>query len=162
MKVGYIRTSKKDQNAELQRRGPEALGCEKFFEEQISSRKAERPQLLATLDYCRKGDALVMWELDCSGCSLQELIELVNALNERGVEFVSLPESLDARDRKGGRKPVMDQKKVALARKMMADRETSATEVAEALGVSKATLYRYVGPDGRRGVPHGGHDEVNS
>lgn len=46
----------------------------------------------------------------------------------------------------------MEEKKVALARKMMADHENSATSVAEALGVSKATLYRYVGPDGSRGA----------
>ena len=39
MKVGYIRTSKKDQNPELQRRDLLAFGCEKIFEEQISSRK---------------------------------------------------------------------------------------------------------------------------
>ena len=35
MKVGYIRTSKKDQKPEIQRRGFLAFGCEKIFEEQI-------------------------------------------------------------------------------------------------------------------------------
>lgn len=49
-----------------------------------------------------------------------------------------------ARGRKGGRRRVMDEKKVALARRMMADRETSAAEVAGALGISKPTLYRYL------------------
>jgi hypothetical protein len=29
---------------------------EKVFEEQISSRKVDRPQLQAALDYCREGD----------------------------------------------------------------------------------------------------------
>lgn len=184
MKVGYIRTSKKDQNPDLQRRELEAFGCERFFEEQISSRKAERPELLAALDYCREGDALVVWKLDRFGRSLKELIELVNGLNERGVEFVSLRESLDTttpggklvfhvfgavaeferdvirertfagleaartRGRKGGRKPVMDQKKIALASKLMLNRETPMSEVCEAVGVSKATLYRYLKPDG--------------
>ncbi len=38
MSVGYIRTSKKVQNLEIQRRDLEASGCEKIFEEQISSR----------------------------------------------------------------------------------------------------------------------------
>ena len=49
MKVGYIRTSKRDQNPELQRRELLAAGCEKIFEEQISSRKADRPKLRAVL-----------------------------------------------------------------------------------------------------------------
>lgn len=53
-------------------------------------------------------------------------------------------EAARARGRKGGRRRVMDDKKVALAQRMMADRETSAAEVAGALGVSKPTLYRYL------------------
>jgi DNA invertase Pin-like site-specific DNA recombinase len=184
VKVGYVRTSKKDQNPDLQRRELEAFGCEKIFEEQVSSRKANRPELGLALEYCREGDALVVWKLDRFGRSLKELIELVNGLNERGVEFVSLRESLDtttpggklvfhvfgsvaeferdiirertmagleaarARGRKGGRKPVMDRKKIALASKLMRDRETPISEVCEALGVSRATLYRHLKPDG--------------
>src|SRR5215210_6289520 len=70
-------------------------GCQKLFEEQISSRKAQRPQLRAALEYAREGDALVVWKLDRFGRSLQELIELVGDFKERGVEFVSLRESID-------------------------------------------------------------------
>jgi DNA invertase Pin-like site-specific DNA recombinase len=47
------------------------------------------------LEYVREGDALVVWKLDRFGRSLQELIELVGDLKERGVEFVSLRESID-------------------------------------------------------------------
>ncbi len=180
MDVGYIRTSKKDQNPELQRRDLEAFGCEKIYEEQVSSRKEDRPELRAALEYCREGDRLVVWKLDRLGRSLRELIDLVNALGERGVEFVSLRESIDtttpggrlvfhvfaalaeferdlirertmagleaarARGRKGGRKRALDDRQVAMARRMMADRETSAEEVARAFGVSKPTLYRYL------------------
>lgn len=95
MKIGYIRTSKKDQNPEIQRRDLLAFGCEKIFEEQISSRKADRPEMRAALEFCREDDELVVWKLDRFGRSLQELIELVGVLKERGVEFVSLRESLD-------------------------------------------------------------------
>ena len=184
MKIGYIRTSKKDQNPELQRRDLEAFGCERIFEEQIRSRQQDRPELKAAMDYCREGDELVVWKLDRFGRSLRELIDLVNGVRERGVEFVSLRENIDtttpggklvfrvfgavaeferdlilerttagleaarARGRKGGRKPVMDKRKIALASKLMRDRETPISEVCEAVGVSRATLYRYVTPDG--------------
>lgn len=57
-------------------------------------------------------------------------------------------EAARARGRKGGRKPAMDEKKIALASKLMRDRETPISEVCEAVGVSRATLYRYVSPDG--------------
>lgn len=50
----------------------------------------------------------------------------------------------------------MDEKKIALASRLMRDRETPVSEVCEAVGVSRATLYRYVGPDGTpRGRSHG-------
>jgi DNA invertase Pin-like site-specific DNA recombinase len=35
------------------------------------------------LDYCREGDALVVWKLDRLGRSLRELIDLVNGLKDR-------------------------------------------------------------------------------
>ena len=57
-------------------------------------------------------------------------------------------EAARARGRKGGRKRVMDRKKIALASKLMQDRETPISEVYEAVGVSRATLYRYLKPDG--------------
>jgi DNA invertase Pin-like site-specific DNA recombinase len=184
VKVGYIRTSKKDQNPELQRRELLAFGCERIFEEQVSSLKADRPELRAALEFCRKGDALVVWKLDRLGRSLRELIDLVNELQDRGVEFVSLRENLDtttpggklvfhvfasvaeferdlirertmagleaarARGRKGGRKRAMDAKKIALASKLLKDGETPVSDVCEAVGVSRATLYRYLKPDG--------------
>ena len=37
----------------------------------------------------------MVWKLDRFGRSLKELIELVGGLKERGVEFVSLRESID-------------------------------------------------------------------
>jgi DNA invertase Pin-like site-specific DNA recombinase len=55
MDVGYVRVSKREQNPELQRRELRAAGCERIFEERISSREESRPQLLAALDYCREG-----------------------------------------------------------------------------------------------------------
>lgn len=178
--IGYIRTSKKDQNPDLQRRELRAFGCERIFEEQVSSRKADRPELRAALDYCREGDRIVVWKLDRLGRSLRELIDLVNELAERGVEFVSLRENIDtmtpggklvfhvfgsvaeferdlirertmagleaarARGRNGGRRRLMDDRQVKMARRMMADRDAVPADVAAAFGVSKPTLYRYL------------------
>lgn len=60
MGVGYVRASKREQNPDLQRRGLEAAGCGRIFEERVSSRERRRPQLGEALDYCRKGDVLVV------------------------------------------------------------------------------------------------------
>ena len=182
--VGYVRVSKREQNPKLQRRELLAAGCERIFEESIPGRKKRRPELEAALDWCRKGDVLVVWWLDRLGRSLKELIELVNDLQEWGVRFKSLRESLDtttpgdklvfhvfasmaeferdlnreramagleaarARGRKGGRKRVLGGRKLALASSMLRDRNNSIKDVCDALGVSRATLYRYLLPDG--------------
>ena len=57
-------------------------------------------------------------------------------------------EAARACGRKGGRKPVMDEKKLALASAMLKNREIPLSEVCEAVGVSRSTLYRHIKPDG--------------
>ena len=57
-------------------------------------------------------------------------------------------EAARVRGKKGGRKRVMDERKVALAARLMRDRDVPVSEVCEAVGVSRATLYRYLNPDG--------------
>ena len=49
-----------------------------------------------------------------------------------------------ARGRIGGRPKIMDAGKVKLARTLMADNSRCVREICEILGVSKATLYRYL------------------
>ena len=95
MRVGYARVSRKDQNLEPQNDALLADGCERVFEEKISSREAERRALREAFDYCREGDVLVVARLDRLGRSLRELIDLVGELEGRGVGFRSLKESLD-------------------------------------------------------------------
>lgn len=56
--------------------------------------------------------------------------------------------SARARGRKGGRPRAMDEEKIRVASRLMKDPEVSVAEVCRAVGVSSATLYRYVAPDG--------------
>src|SRR5215212_5333306 len=95
MRVGYARVLRKDQRLEPQRDALLADGCERIFEEKVSSREAERGALREAFDYCREGDVLVVARLDRLGRSLRELIDLVGELEGKGVGFRSLKESLD-------------------------------------------------------------------
>ena len=47
------------------------------------------------LDLLREGDTVVVWKLDRLGRSLQNLVELINEFDARGVQFHSLTESID-------------------------------------------------------------------
>ena len=53
-------------------------------------------------------------------------------------------ESARARGRFGGRPRVMNDEQIAMARAMMNDKSTPVKEICRTLGVSKATLYRYL------------------
>lgn len=53
-----------------------------------------------------------------------------------------------ARGKVGGRKAVLTKSQVRMTQDAMKNRETSVSELCKELGVSRQTLYKYVGPDG--------------
>ncbi len=95
MLVGYARVSTQDQTLDLQRDALEGAGCERVFTDTISGARAERPGLDDVLSFLRPGDTLVVWRLDRLGRSLQHLLETVGRLQERGIGFRSITESID-------------------------------------------------------------------
>ncbi|MDQ3534167.1 MAG: recombinase family protein [Bacteroidota bacterium] len=95
MKVGYARVSTLDQKLELQLDDLKGYGCEMIFQEKISGKSKERPELSKMIDHLRKGDVVVVWKLDRLGRSLRDLIDLVSAFRDKGVEFVSLKDGID-------------------------------------------------------------------
>src|SRR5712692_1645392 len=181
MKIGYIRVSKQEQNEALQRDALKEAGCEKYFSDKITGSTFERKGLEELLAFVRAGDTVVVWKLDRLGRSLKDLIETLNLLKSRGVDFISLTESIDTttpggklifhlmgalaeferdlirertnaglaaarvRGRVGGRpRKLTTNGKVALARRMFTDQSHSILEICATLGISRATLYRYV------------------
>jgi DNA invertase Pin-like site-specific DNA recombinase len=95
MKVGYARVSTHEQNLSLQKDALKKAGCGKILHDQASGAKVNRPGLQEAEAYVREGDTFVVWRLDRLGRSLKHLIETVTALEEQGVGFQSLQESID-------------------------------------------------------------------
>jgi DNA invertase Pin-like site-specific DNA recombinase len=93
--VGYARVSTQEQNADLQEDALKKAGCEQVFTDKASGARADRPQLDAALGYLREGDVFVVWRLDRLGRSLKHLVSAVADLQDRGVGFRSLTESID-------------------------------------------------------------------
>ena len=58
-----------------------------------------------------------------------------------------------ARGRKGGRPSVMTPEKLAVAREMYASGEHTVAAIAAILGVSRASIYRHLGPSDRLAAP---------
>jgi DNA invertase Pin-like site-specific DNA recombinase len=95
MLIGYARVSTEDQNLALQTDALTKAGCQKIYQEKISSTQARRPALEEVLSHLRAGDTLIVWKLDRLGRSLKELIELINQLAAKEVHFKSLSENID-------------------------------------------------------------------
>lgn len=93
--IGYARVSTADQQATAQIDALASAGCVRVFTETAGGASRQRPQLEAALDHLNPGDALVVWRLDRLGRSLQDLLAIVTELGERGVDFISLTESID-------------------------------------------------------------------
>ena len=94
MIIGYARVSTAEQNLDLQLDDLKKCGCEKIYQEKMSSGK-DRPELEKALDSLRSGDTFVFWKLDRVGRSMMELITKFNDLEKRGVEVISIKDSID-------------------------------------------------------------------
>src|SRR3954471_3958568 len=95
IKIGYARVSSSGQKLERQIDALTAAGCRKIFADKKSGKNALRPELKACHAFLDPGDTLVVPSLERYGRSLQDLINMVAELRERGIGFTSLHENLD-------------------------------------------------------------------
>lgn len=91
MKVGYVRVSSVDQNTDRQLDGVE---LDKVFEEKISGKTRERPQLILCIDYLREGDTLFVHSMDRLARNLKDLLNIVSELTEKNVTVTFKTENL--------------------------------------------------------------------
>ncbi|MEJ2755575.1 MAG: recombinase family protein [Gammaproteobacteria bacterium] len=86
-RVGYIRISTYDQNAEHQL---EEVHLDRVFTDKASGKDAKCEQLEALLDYVRDGDTVVVHSMDRLARNLDDLRCIVDSLTQRGVciEFI--------------------------------------------------------------------------
>ncbi|OOL26854.1 hypothetical protein GQ85_42465, partial [Rhodococcus rhodochrous] len=93
--AGYARVSTTAQDPALQVDALAEAGCLRIFTDRSSGARSARPRLTELLAVASPGDTLVVWRLDRLGRSLPHLIELVTELEDRGIGFRSLTESID-------------------------------------------------------------------
>ena len=86
-RVGYIRVSTVEQNADRQLDG---VPVERIFVDRVSGSDTDRPELEAMLQFVRAGDFVVVHSMDRLARNLGDLRHLVESLTAHGVsvEFV--------------------------------------------------------------------------
>lgn len=90
-RVGYVRVSTFEQNAERQLDGVE---LDRTFTDKASGKDTKRPQLDALLTFVRAGDTVLVHSMDRLARNLDDLRHIVHALTQRGVRIEFVKECL--------------------------------------------------------------------
>ena len=136
--MGYGRTSTFEQQAglEAQLRDLRAAGCERIFEEQVSS-VGKRPQLDACLDFIREGDCLVVTKLDRLARSTQHLLEIADLVKRNGADLHILNLNIETSSATGKLLLTMIAAVATFEREMMLERQREGIAKAKSLGKYK-------------------------
>ena len=90
-RIGYVRVSSTDQNAERQL---EHLNADRVFTDKASGKDTARPALQELLAYARDGDTIVVHSMDRLARNLDDLRRLVLEQNRRGIRVDFVKENL--------------------------------------------------------------------
>ena len=95
MKIGYIRVSTQEQNTMRQEVLMRSLGVDEVYVDHMSGKNVNRPELQKMMEYVRKGDIVIVESISRFARNTRDLLELVEQLTAKGVEFVSRKEAID-------------------------------------------------------------------
>lgn len=94
-RIGYCRTSTRDQNLDHQLSLLAQAGCDPIFPEQLSGRTRKRPKLQEALDMIGRGDTLVVTRLSRLSRSVRDLIDITDELRAKGADFIVTQQDID-------------------------------------------------------------------
>ena len=97
MLLGYVRVSTVEQNEERQIRALIEKGVEEenLYIDKQSGKNADRAKLKELMGFCRKGDVVITESISRIARNTKDLLEIVEQLTKKGVDFVSLKECID-------------------------------------------------------------------
>ena len=95
MKIGYVRVSTEEQNTARQEIMLRELGVDELFVDRASGKNADRPELNRMMNFVRRGDTVIVESISRFARNTRDLLDLVERLTEKQVEFVSRKETID-------------------------------------------------------------------
>ena len=145
---GYARVSTEQQNLDRQLDMLQKYGVDFIYNEKMTGTKRNRPELEKLLERLTEGDTVVVESLSRLGRSTKDLIWLMETFNSKGVNLVSLKESIDTTTSTG---KLLFTLMSALAQferdvrrtvKLYKTDQYTVSEITELTGVKKTTLYK--------------------
>ena len=101
MKIFYIRVSTQEQNEARQVEMAKQHEAEKVFIEKASGKNTNREQLKEMMNFVRCGDVVIVESISRIARNTKDLLNIVDELTKKEVEFISLKESIDTRTPQG-------------------------------------------------------------
>jgi DNA invertase Pin-like site-specific DNA recombinase len=89
--INYIRVSSITQNTDRQLVG---VNCDKEFVDKCSGKDTNRPEFQAMIEYVREGDTINIHELSRLARNTQDLLNIVQSMNDKGVTIKFIKENL--------------------------------------------------------------------
>jgi DNA invertase Pin-like site-specific DNA recombinase len=136
MKLFYCRVSTAEQHEERQIKTAESLGIEKenIYIDKQSGKNAERTQLKELIKFARKGDTVYCDSISRMARNTKDLLNIIEQLNEKQVEFVSLKENIDTTTPQGKFMLTIFGAMATLERECMLQNQAEGIAVAKDLG----------------------------
>ena len=95
LKIGYIRVSTTEQNSARQEVLMSELSVDQVFIDRMSGKSTDRPELKRMMTFVREGDTVIVESISRFARNTRDLLDLVEQLTTKGVEFVSKKEAID-------------------------------------------------------------------
>lgn len=152
MKYGYARVSTHHQELEAQIKTLKQSGAERIVSEKVSGKDLDRAGLQKLLNQLEPGDTLIIAKMDRIARNVQDGIQLIDNLNERGIILHVL--NMGLFDSSPTSKLIRN---ILLSvgeweREMILERQREGIQEAKARGVYKGRIKKYT--DKHRGLSH--------
>lgn len=131
---GYARVSTEQQNLDRQIDMLQKYGVDYLYNEKMTGTKRNRPELEKLLERLTEGDTVVVESLSRLGRSTKDLIWLMETFNDKGVNLVSLKESIDTTTSTGKLLFTLMSALAQFERDVLADRTREGLAAARARG----------------------------
>lgn len=152
MNIGYIRISSVEQNTARQEVLMQELGVKLIFIDRMSGKTRNRPELNRMLEFMREGDTVIVESISRFARNTRDLLELMEQLQRKNVEFVSKKEAIDTTTPTGRFMLTVFGAVAELEREYILQRQQEGIAIAKRNGIYK----------GRRPIERPEFDEVVS
>ena len=150
MNIGYIRISTADQNTARQEVLMQELGVDQVYIDRTSGKNTDRPELKRMMSFVRSGDTVIVESISRFARNTRDLLDLVEQLTVKQVEFVSKKEAIDTTTPSGKFMLTIFGAVAELEREYILQRQREGIAAAKAAGIYK----------GRKPIEHPEFDGV--